>query len=486
MIRTNRLRGAAFLAGVATLAFSAPLFAQESQRNGSENIDALLEAPSDRASSAEMQASETPTMSFGKWGVDPTLLSPTIEPGDDFFGYVNGEWLDANPLPDQYSRFGAFTLLSEKSTTDVKALIDDLGAKDPATLSADEARIMAVYNAYLDTAAINAAGLAPARPYIDALAQASTLDELAMLWAKPGYPSPLSGYVSVDAKQPDRYVAYFGSGGLGLPDRDYYLDETEKGREIQSKYRDYMAMLFEAAGYEDPANAALAVYAFEDRIAREISWDRGVSRNRDLTYNALTMAEIEALAGDYPIAETLAATGLDASPIFVVSAMPPTDEEIAELGLTPETLAKIGKGLPGFMDLLNDTPLATLQAWSIKEFLSDNSDVLPEQFDAASFEFYGKTLRGTPEQRPRWKRAISATEGALGELVGKAYVERYFPKESKVAMDELVANLRLAVADSIEEIEWMGARNQDTGARKACHFRSEDRLPRKSRNLSRP
>ncbi len=466
--RRGAFRKTSFLmAGVAAIGMTAPLSAQDI---GGDDIETLIEAPADSAAAAKIAVNDTPTMSFGEWGVDPALLSPTIAPGDDFFGYVNAKWLNANPLPDQYSRFGAFTLLSEKSTSDVKALINAMAAKDPSALSADEARILAVYNAYLDTDAINTAGFARAQPYINALAQVTSLDELAKLWAKPGYSSPLGGFVSVDSKQPDRYVAYISSGSLGLPDRDYYIDDTEKARETQSKYRDYMTMLFDAAGYEDPANAAAAVYAFEERIAREVSWDRSVNRNRDLTYNPLSMANLEAMAGAFPISAMIADLGLQASPIFVVGAVPPTDEEIKELGLTPETLAKIGKGLPGFMELLNETPLATLQAWSIKEFLSDNSDVLPEKYDAASFEFYGKTLRGTAEQRPRWKRAISATEGALGELLGKSYVERYFPAESKAQMDELVANLRLALAQSLDEIEWMSAETKTQAREKLDSF----------------
>jgi putative endopeptidase len=476
MIHAKRFLGAALLAGTASLALATPVAAHEEghapvAEPGALRVDAQgLDLLREDAQGAGAETRDKPSMSFGEWGVDPDLLSDTIDPGDDFFAYVNAKWLDANPLPSEFSRFGAFTLLDEKSTDDVKALIDELVAKDPATLTADEARIVAVHNAYLDTAAIDAAGLAPARPYLDAIAGASSMQELAMLWAKPGYPSPVSGSVSVDAKQPDRYVSYLGFGGLGLPDRDYYLDDSEKGQAIQSAYRDYLTFLFTEAGYEDPAGATAAVYALEDRIAREVAWDRTVRRNRDLTYNALSKEEIDAIAGDFPAAEMLGEIGLDASPIYVVSLMPPTEEEIAELGLTPETLSKIGKGLPGMFELLGDVPLATWQAWTIKSFLSGNASVLPTRFDEARFAFYGKTLRGTPEQRPRWKRAIGATEGTLGELVGKAYVERYFPPESKAAMDELVANLRLAMAESIREIDWMGEETKQQALEKLSTF----------------
>lgn len=444
MIRKTALFGAS----LAALAFAAPALANQAEN--ADGIELLLE------DSAETAAPAAPSMSFGSWGVDPALLADDVKPGDDFFAYVNGPWLEANPLPPEFSRFGAFTLLGEKSTADVKALMDDLAAKEPASLSADEKRIVDAYMSFLDTDAIEAAGLAPARPYLDRIIGASTLDALAMLWAEPGFASPISGFVSVDAKQPDRHVALVGFGGLGLPDRDYYRDESERGRALQAKYKEYLTFLLDEAGYADPAAAAEAVYAFEDRIAREVSWDRTVSRNRDLTYNRVSAEEMAAMAGKVPASAMLAKIGLDKSPTYVVSQMPPTDEEIAELGLDEATLAKIGSGLPGMFALLGETPPATLQAWMIKQFLSSNAAVLPARFDEANFAFYGKTLRGTPEQRPRWKRAIGEAEGLLGELIGKSYVARYFPPENKAAMDELVANLRLALRESIAEIDWMG------------------------------
>ncbi|MEO0462760.1 MAG: M13 family metallopeptidase [Pseudomonadota bacterium] len=469
MTKTARSFSTLLLASAASFAMATPLAANSEERNDGASGAGMQQVDSEDATAAASELT-TPTMSFGEWGVDPALLSSTIDPGDDFFGYVNQEWLEANPLPSEYGRFGAFTVLREKSSSDVKTLIDELVAKPAGTRSGDEQRIVTMYQAFLDQDATNAAGLTRAQPFIDAMASVTSLDELAMLWTKPGYSSPLGGYVNVDAKQPDRYVAYLGSGGLGLPDRDYYLDDSEKGHEIQAKYRDYLAFLFTEAGYADPANAAVAVYAFEAQIARTISWDRAVSRNRDLTYNALSAEDVDAIAGDFPAREMLGEIGFDASPIYVVGAMPPTEEEIEKLGLTEETLAKIGKGLPGFFELVQETPLATLQAWSIKEFLSDNASVLPARFDEARFAFYGKTLRGTPEQRVRWKRAISATESGLGELVGKSYAERYFPPENKAAMDELVANLRKAVAASIADIGWMGEETKKQALEKLNSF----------------
>ena len=455
-------------ASLAALAFATPVLAQDDTHAADEGIALLLEAPT--PASAEAPAPALPTMSFGAWGVDPALLAADIKPGDDFNAYVNKRWIDANPLPPEFSEIGAFVLLGEKSTADVKALMDELVAKDPASLSADERRIVDAYRAYLDTAAIEAAGLAAAKPHLDRIAAAGSLDDLAMLWAEPGYPSPVGGQVDVDEKQPDRHIANVGFDGLGLPDRDYYLDETEQGRAIQDKYKAYLAFLLGEAGYADAAATAETVYAFEDRIAREVEWDRTALRNRDLTYHLLTAEELAAIGGKVPVTAMLTAIGIDQSPGFVVAQMPPTAEEIAALGLDEATLAKIGTGLPGMFALLGETPVETIKAWTIKEFLSSNAAVLPARFDAARFELYGKTLRGTPEQRPRWKRAIGESEELLGELLGKAYVARYFPPENKAAMDKLVANLRLALGESINEITWMSEATKTEARAKLASF----------------
>lgn len=455
----------AALLGASLLAIAAPAFAQDPAHDHEDGVELLLEATDTAA-----PAPALPTISFGKWGFDPAYLAADVKPGDDFNAYANKRWIDANPLPPEFSRIGAFVLLGEKSTYDVKALMDDLAAKDAASLSGDERRILDAYRSFLDTDAIEQAGLAPAQPYLDRIKGAQSLTDLAMLWAEPGFASPIGGGVSIDAKQPDRHIATVGFGGLGLPDRDYYLDTTEKGVAIQAKYKAYLAFLLGEAGYADPAAMAEAVYAFEDANARKVQWDRAVRRNRDLTYNLLTVDELSAIGGDVPVSAMIDKIGISASPGFVVSLMPPTPEEIAQYKLDDATLAKIGTGLPGMFALVSETSVETLKAWMVKEMLSGNAAVLPARFDAASFEFYGKTLRGTPEQRPRWKRAIGEAEGLIGELIGKEYVARYFPPENKVAMDELVANLRTALGESINEITWMGEETKTQARAKLASF----------------
>jgi putative endopeptidase len=413
-------------------------------------------AAAQQAPAAAAEPSKLPTMSFGAWGFDPAALDKSVDPGDDFFAYANKRWLDANPLPPEFSRFGAFNLLAEKSTADVKTLVDELLAKDPATLTNDEARIAGAYRAFFDTAAIDAAGMAPAQPYLARIKGASTLSELATLWGEPGIPAPLGGGVTVDAKEPTRYSVYVGAGGLGLPDRDNYLKTTPKDLEIQAKYRDYLTFLLAQGGYADAAGMAAKVYAFEDQIARRVAWDRATRRNRDLTYNALTPAQLAALDPGFPVAALLKAQGFDKTDRFIVGDLPPTDARAAELKLDAATRAKIGGGTPAMLALIRATPIEVLQAWTVKSFLSGNAAVLPSAIDKANFAFYGTVLSGTPEQRPRWKRAIGEAEALIGERVGAAYAERFFPPANKAAMDQLIVNLRKAMALSLQENRWMG------------------------------
>ncbi|MEO6386820.1 MAG: M13 family metallopeptidase [Croceibacterium sp.] len=394
-----------------------------------------------------------PRMTFGTWGVDPTLLDPAVKPGDNFFNYVNDKWIAANPLPAEYARFGSFDVLGERSKNEIKALIDELVAHPPAAGTA-ERRILDAYNAYLDTDAINAAGLAPARPYLDAIQQVDNLDELTDLFAKPGYPALIAPGVTVDDKDPNSYIVSVGFDGMGLPDRDYYLVDNERNRGIQSAYKDYLTFLLGQAGYQDARGAAEAVYAFEHQVA-ELEWARVALRNPDVLYNKLSRDELVALAPQFPMARLLTASGFGDQATFLAPQIRPTADEVTKFGVTPEILAQMGGGLPAMMQLLNDTPIDTLKAYMTAQFLSDHASVLPSALDDARFAFFGKMLSGQEVQQPRWKRAIAATENELGEVVGKAYVERYFPPASKAAMSDLVANLRGALAASINENSWM-------------------------------
>lgn len=444
----------------------------------SSGTDAVTEPDqSGQPNPSEPNPSDAPVMEFGPWGLDLAHIDPTIAPGDDFFAYFNGRWLAETQMPPEYSRYGVFTLLAEKSQADIRALVEEFAAASHPAGSA-EARIADAYRSYLDVEAMDAAGIAPALPLLNRISQAQDLKELASLFGEAGFPSPLGVWVMVDQKQPERYVAGFGAGGIGLPDREYYLRDDEKSREIQAKYREYLGFLLKKAGYENAQEAASAVYQLEDSFARAL-WDRAVSRNRELTYNLVERKTLAGLASHFPLETMLNSAGLAEADEFIVWQLPPDAEKRASLGLSDEDLAKLGGGVPEMFRILGATPLPTLKAWMTARFLSSHADVLGSDLDEARFALFGQLMQGQEEQRPRWKRAIDAVEGQLGEVLGAAYVARHFPPAHKAAMDDLVSNLRKAMAQSLDESQWMGEATRAEALAKLDQFTAKIGYPQK-------
>lgn len=426
-----------------------------------------LSAHADEAAAQAAPAESTDD--WGDFGIQTRWIDPGTRPGDDFDQYVNGKWNDSVVMPEDKTRIGAFITLHDLSETRLKEILEELVAGDYPAGSA-EARIAAAYSAFMDSAAIDAAGLAPARPWLDRIFAVQSAGQLAALFAAPGYASPIAAFVDADEKQSDRYALYIGQSGLGLPDRDYYLKDDERYRDIRARYLDYLSFLLGKAGYEDPGSAAAAVLALETQMARAM-WDRTIQRNRDLTYNKLTSGELDALGPDGLMRAFLGEMGIPEDSEAIVAQLPPTGEELAAAKITAETAAeKLGGGVPATLELIERTPLATWQAWLAARFLSDHAAVLPKEIDEANFAFYGTVLRGQPKQRERWKRGIAAVEGQIGELLGKIYAERYFPAESKAAMDDLVANLRKAMAANLADLKWMGPETRAQAEAKLAAF----------------
>jgi len=442
-------KSALLCASVAALALNAPALAEDAHTDAN-GVEMLLDEAEADAAGAEPTV---PTMDFGAWGVGLDLIDQNVDPGDDFNAFVNGKWIASNEIPADRQRFGAFDMLREGVTRNVRSLVETLVASNPEP-GTQARRIVDAYNAYMDVEAIDANGLTAAQPYLQEIFGASDLATLASLFGKPGYPSLVSAGVTHDARNPTQYVVGLGFDGMGLPDRDYYLVDSETNIEVRAEYKHYISTVLGTAGYADPEGAAEAVYAFEYKVA-ELEWARQIFRKPTLTYNELTPEDLAEIAGDFPIAAVLESSQLSGQTRFLASQLPPTDEEIEEAGLTPEQVAMIGGGLPAMMRLLNNTPLATIKAYMAKSFLSSNAAVLSSELDDAAFEFYGKTINGREQQQARWKRAIGEVEGGIGEQLGALYVEQYFPPDSKVRMDELVANLSRSMNEALDKNEWM-------------------------------
>ena len=395
-----------------------------------------------------------PSPTFGSFGIDLSNIDPAVDAGDDFNRHINGKWLDSFEIPADKSRYGVFNYLADGAEIDVREIIEDAAAEAPP-IDTLEGKVAAYYNAFLDTDAINARGMEPAQPYLERIAAIETREDLATVFASNGFSAPFGGFVDVDSKNTESYIFYVTQGGLGLPDRSYYLEDTASNLEIRTAYLEFLTTMLTEAGYDTPTEAAQSVFDLETEMAKQ-HWDRAIGRNRNLTYNKMTKDEFVALGGEFPVALMLDVIGLGDQEEFVVRQVTPTAEEIEENGLTEEQLEKLGPGIEGLLGVAATGDLDAWKAYLTAHFLSDHAAVLPTAIDEANFAFYGTTLRGQPEQRERWKRGVGATENALGEAVGQIYVDRHFQPEAKEAMVELVENLRSAMAQNLEHIDWMG------------------------------
>ena len=397
--------------------------------------------------------SEPPPMQFPGWGLDLNDLDRTVKPGDDFDAFVNGKWKAANEIPAKYPYYGVVTNLRIGAERSVRAIIDDLAARQSPAGSSEQ-RVADMYRAYQNVAAINAAGMGAAKPYLDKIQAVNSHDALADLWATTGYPSPMGEFVSIDRGDPTRNTLYVGLGGLGLPDRDNYLVDNERNREMRAKYLDLVTFLLTKAGDASPRANAVKVYALEKQMA-EVMWDRAVARNPQLTTNRLGYNELLALSNGFPLKRYFEARQILPTDSFNVLNLPPSAEEIAANKLSQADLSKLGGGYPAMLKLAMTTPLDTWKSWMTVRLLSGGADLLPSDVDDANFAFYGMFLQGREKQRDRWQRAIAEVEGNIGEALGKAYVDRHFPPASKAAMEELVGNLRLAMAENLKTLAWM-------------------------------
>jgi len=411
----------------------------------------LAAAASSLAIAWSAQAADTPTPAlntasphYGTWGFDLTGRNLATRPGDDFFAYANGTYIARTEIPTDRTRFGNFDQLSVLSENRVRGILEEAAqAPTPKT-----AKIGAFYKAFMDEARVEQLGAAPIAPDLAQIKAAATRDDLvALMGDHTRMHRGLFGVgIGPDAKDPTHYAVQSGSGGLGLPDKDYYLKPAFAP--IKAKYETYVAQMLTLAGWPDATARAKDVVAFETRLA-EASWERAERRNRDKTYNPMTVDELAAYA-----------PGFDFKRLLVASNLGPVNRII----LSDNT------AFPKKAAIFAETPLDTLKAWMAFGVADASAPYLSKPFVDAQFEFRSKTLGGQPEQRPRWKRAVAATNGALGEAVGEIYVERYFPAESKAKMLELVANVRAALSARIDKLDWMSADTKTAAQAKLAKF----------------
>ena len=408
------------------------------------------------AATAPAGSAPAPHAQIGAFGLDLAGGDASVKPGDDFFRFASGTWLKTEQIPPDRTHWGSFDALRERSETSVHAILE-AAATATAAPGSIERNIGDYYAAFLDAPAIEKAGLAPADAGLKSIAAARSHEDIARLMARSdlGLPAPIDFGVTLDRKHPDRYVVQLTHGGLGLPDRDYYLREDGEFAALRGKYRDHIARLLGVAGDADAAGQAAAILALETEIAR-LHWPRADRRDRDKTYNARSRAELSALAPDYPWDAAFDTSGLGAIEGVV----------IAELS----AIAPLAK-------LFRATPVATWQSYLRYHYLKGNAAHLPAAYDEEVFGFYGHILNGQHEQRARWKRAVDATNGALGEAVGQIYVREHFPPAAKAQMLALVENMRRAYGRRIAALEWMSPSTKTVAAEKLATFRPKIGYP---------
>ncbi|GGP37682.1 M13 family metallopeptidase [Shewanella saliphila] len=387
---------------------------------------------------------------LGSFGVDLTARNEAVKPGDDFFMYSSGNWYDNFEMPADKTRYGAFTALAERSEEQVKAIIDDIASRK--NLSADEQLIADFYHAYMDTDTINKQGISAIQPTLDQISAINNTDELTGVFGQAwltGASSPIGGGMWFNRIDPDQYELTIGAGGLGLPDRSYYLEDTERFISIREAYVDHIAKMLQFAGIQDGEQRAKAILALETQIA-EGQWPREKRRNRDLTLNQISRGD---LAKTYP--------GFNWDIFFEQMGYKVPQLNIAQ----PEPVKAM-------INLVNTGSLDVWKDYLTFHTITNNAELLSEDIFNTSFAFFGKTLNGQEEPRPRWKRAVEQMSGtqSLGFAIGKVYVKRYFPESSKHQMAELVENLRTALGQRIDGLDWMGEETKVNAHAKLAAF----------------
>jgi putative endopeptidase len=415
-------------------------------------------SPAPRTSAASATApSGTAKPTYGSYGFDTGGMDLAVKPGDDFYLHANGNWAKNTPIPSDKSNYGAFNTLDDLSRTRTRGILE--AAKGDAS-----SKIGAAYTSYMDEAAVEAKGMAPIKPWLDeikAVKDKKAYIALAAKAARAGVAGPFNHYVGQDDKDPETYILTLSQGGLGLPDRDYYLEQDDKMAAIRTAYITHLEKMFTLAGEPDAKARAAALMALETEIAK-LHWTQIDSRDADKTYNKKTMAELQNAAPGFDFAAYFGANGI--KPASLIVSQP--------------------SAVTGIAALIAKTPLPVLKDALFQRSLHAYADYLPAKIADADFAFFGTTLSGTPEREARWKRGVDFLKGSLGEEVGKQYVAQYFPPETKAAMDVLVKNVIAAMGRRIDGLSWMSDTAKARAHKKLAAFTPKIGYPDKWRDYA--
>lgn len=387
-------------------------------------------------------------------GINLANIDPDVRPQDDLFRHVNGGWLKNTPIPDDRSREGSFSQLADAAELAVREIIEDASAaKDDG---GDRFRIGALFADFMDTGRLNREGSAPVRPVLAAVNEAASVEDLVRLDAqlsRTGVAGLLLPYVSNDAGSPDRYLLHLYQSGLGLPDESYYREPRYEA--ARAGYAAMLQKLFDLADVPESRAAAAGVLDLETRLASS-HMDTVTRRNPQATYN---LRETAVLSSDAPLAGIWLSTFM------------------ADADVPAEVIVNQPAYLAGVVEALVGTPLGVWKNWLTARVLLQAAPYLSDEFVDAHFAFYGTQLSGTPQLKERWKRGVALVEGALGEAVGREYVQRHFPESHKETMRALVENLLAAYHQRISQLDWMSAETRERALEKLGAFTTKIGYP---------
>ncbi|WP_151083830.1 M13 family metallopeptidase [Nocardioides cynanchi] len=388
-------------------------------------------------------------------------MDPDIRPQDDLFGHVNGRWLETAEIPADKGSWGPFVQLADAAEAQVRTIIEELAEQVVSGregLDDDAMRIACLYASFMDEDAVERRGAEPIRPLLAAVESLRDIRDFAAFigeFEQIGGSGPFGLYVDVDARDSDRCLVNLVQGGTGLPDETYYRDE--KFAEVREKYVAFLTTVFTLIDHADPAAAAATVMSVETRLAQG-HWERAETRDVQKTYNLTTLESLHELC-----------------PAFDWEAF------IRNLGGSPESIAETCVRQPSYLahlsTALEEIPLEDWRTWLLARVVRACAPYLSSAFVEANFDFYARTLSGTPQLRERWKRGVALVEGSVGEAVGRVYVDRHFPPESKAMMEELVGNLLAAYRQSIAALDWMSEETKQRAYEKLDLFRSKIGYP---------
>ena len=398
--------------------------------------------------------------------IDPANLDKTVVPGNDFDTYANGGWKKLNPLPADRGRYGSFDKLAELAEKQVNDLVTTTAAASNAKGSVGD-KIATLFNSGMDTAKIEKQGLEFISPYLKEIDEISTPDgvQLALIRFHQYGISPLFGlYGSADSRNSTMVIAQLTQAGMGMPDRDYYLNEDPRSVDLRAKYLTYMTTMFKLIGNDEATSASNAqkVMTLETRLAKA-AMSRLERRDPNKTYNKVTTDELNKL-----------------SPVFN------WNRYFTDMGIGNPGSVNLNQ--PEFIkEISNMLSTISVEEWKIYlkwNLINETASYLSANFVQANFDFYGKAMTGTEVMRPRWKRVLGVTSGALSEALGQLYVKAYFPQEAKDRMVKLVSNLRIALGERIQNLEWMSPETKQKALEQLATINVKIGYPDKWRDYS--